>query len=106
LPGERATAVAIYRLLQKSAFGPEDIKRLAKAYESALRALELSDRYDPITEIIARRIIEVKDQEVTILMNDLAADYDMFRMKEKPRKIRAGLLDGDVSGARVRGLPV
>ena len=50
------------------------------------------------------------DQEVTILMNDLAADYDMFRMKEKPRKIRAGLLDGaprrDVSGARVRGLPV
>jgi hypothetical protein len=27
-------------------------------YESALRALELSDRYDPITEIIARRIIE------------------------------------------------
>ena len=50
--------MAIYRLLQKSAFGPEDIKRLAKAYESALRALELSDRYDPITEIIARRIIE------------------------------------------------
>jgi hypothetical protein len=33
----------------------------------------------------------MKDQEVTILMNDLAADYDMFRMKEKPRKIRAGL---------------
>ena len=48
----------------------------------------------------------MKDQEVTILMNDLAADYDMFRMKEKPRKIRAGLQDGDVSGARVRGLPV
>jgi hypothetical protein len=24
----------------------------------------------------------MKDQEVTILMNDLAADYDMFRMKE------------------------
>jgi hypothetical protein len=48
----------------------------------------------------------MKDQEVTVLMNDLAADYDMFRMKEKPRKIPAGLLDGDVSGARVRGLPV
>ena len=50
--------------------------------------------------------LTMKDQEVTILMNDLAADYDMFRMKEKPRKIPAGLLDGDVSGARVRGLPV
>ena len=35
--------------------------------------------------------LTIKDQEVTILMNDLAADYDMFRMKEKPRKIRTGL---------------
>ena len=31
----------------------------------------------------------MKDREVTILMNDLAADYDMFRMKEKPGKIRS-----------------
>ena len=52
LLGEGVTAVAIYRLLQKSVFGPEDIKRLAKAYESALRALELSDRNDPITELL------------------------------------------------------
>ena len=50
--------MAIYRLLQKSVFGPDDIERLATAYESALRLLELNDRDDPITEIIARRIIE------------------------------------------------
>jgi hypothetical protein len=50
--------VAIYRLLQNSAFGPEDIERLATAYEDALRALKLSDRDDPITEIVAKRIIE------------------------------------------------
>jgi hypothetical protein len=56
--GERATAVAIYRLLQKSAFGPDDIERLTTAYESALRVLELNDRSDPITEFVARRIIE------------------------------------------------
>jgi hypothetical protein len=47
-----------YRLLQKSAFGPDAIERLATAYEGALRVLELSDRDDPITEIIAKRIIE------------------------------------------------
>jgi hypothetical protein len=47
----------------------------------------------------------MKDQEVTILMNDLAADYDMFRMKEKPRKIRAGLSRRGDWGARVRGDP-
>jgi hypothetical protein len=52
------TAVAIYRLFQNSVFGPDDIQRLSTAYESALRALELNDRDDPITQIIAKRIIE------------------------------------------------
>jgi integrase len=51
-------AVAIYRLLQNSAFGPEDIERLSAAYEEALRLLELLDRTDAATQIIARRIIQ------------------------------------------------
>lgn len=50
--------MAIYRLLQKSAFGPEDIQLLATAYEDALRALKLNDRDDPITQLVAKRIIE------------------------------------------------
>jgi hypothetical protein len=50
--------VAIYRLLQKSAFGPEDIQLLATAYEDALRALKLNDRDDPITQLVAKRSIE------------------------------------------------
>ena len=50
--------MAIYRLLQKSAFGPEDIALLATAYEDALRALKLNDRDDPITQLVAKRIIE------------------------------------------------
>ena len=45
--------------------------------------------------------LTMKGQEVTILMNDLAADYDMFRMKEKPRKIRTGLARRGDWGARV-----
>ena len=45
--------------------------------------------------------LTMKDQEVTILMNDLAADYDMFRMKEKPRQIRTGLSRQGDWGARV-----
>jgi hypothetical protein len=51
--------MAIYRLLQNSALGPEEIKRMTDAYEHALRALRLSDRNDPITEIVARRIIAI-----------------------------------------------
>jgi len=48
----------IYPLLQKAAFEPEDIKRLVAAYEEALRVLQLSDRDDPITQIIGERIIK------------------------------------------------
>jgi hypothetical protein len=51
--------MAIYRLLEKSAFGPEEIERMTTAYEDALRALGLSDRADPMTEILARKIIEI-----------------------------------------------
>ena len=62
-PVGRGTAsgcvVAIYRLLQKSAFGPDDIKRMSDAYERALVALELKDRDDPLTETIAKLIVEI-----------------------------------------------
>jgi hypothetical protein len=39
--------MAIDRLLQNAAFGPEDIERLSAAYEEALHLLQLSDRTDP-----------------------------------------------------------
>ena len=51
--------MAIYRLLQKSAFGPEDTKRMGEAYELALIQLDLKNRYDPLTESIARLIVEI-----------------------------------------------
>ena len=51
--------MAIYRLLQKSAFGPEEIERMTTAYEDALRVLRLTDRTDPMTEILAKKIIEI-----------------------------------------------
>jgi hypothetical protein len=38
---------------------PEDIGRLVAAYENCLRILNLSDRSDPITELIAKKVIEV-----------------------------------------------
>jgi hypothetical protein len=48
--------VAIYRLLQRQAFDPEAV--LTTAYEAALKVLKLSKGDDPITESIAKRIIE------------------------------------------------
>jgi hypothetical protein len=51
--------VAIHPLFQRQAFGPEEIDRLAAAYETALETLHLPNRPDPVTEVVARRIIEI-----------------------------------------------
>jgi hypothetical protein len=48
----------IVRLLQYEAFGPEDIKVITAAFEGALSSLGLVDRADPLTEIVAKKIIE------------------------------------------------
>lgn len=49
----------IYRLLQNMPMGPEEIRRLAAAYEQALRGIGLVDREDPIAEMVAKKVIEL-----------------------------------------------
>jgi hypothetical protein len=49
----------INRLLKDSKLTPEEIEKLNKAYAFALRSLSLVDRNDPLTEIVARKIIEI-----------------------------------------------
>lgn len=51
--------MTIHRLLQHIPLAPEDIGRLVAAYEATLEALELKSRSDPITEIVAQKIIEI-----------------------------------------------
>jgi hypothetical protein len=73
--------MAIYRLLQNSPLGPEEISRLVLAYERTLKALGLKDRSDPITQMVAKKIIEigqtgVRDplQLATLAVRELAGD--------------------------------
>jgi len=56
--------MAIYRLLQNSPLGPEEIAILTDAYERTLRTLNLVDRNDPITQLIAGKIIELGQRGV------------------------------------------
>lgn len=49
----------VRQLLAKSPLGPEEIDVLVKAYEETLHAFGLVDRDDPITEIIAQKVIEI-----------------------------------------------
>ena len=56
--------MAIYRLLQNAPMGPEEIAVLTEAYELTLKKLGLVDRCDPITQIVAKKIIEVGQRGV------------------------------------------
>ena len=49
----------ILRQLEGLSLGAAEIEHLCNAYEEALRRLRLVDRKDPITELVARRIIEI-----------------------------------------------
>ena len=51
--------MTIHRLLQNTPLGPEDIERLVTAYEKTLVALDLKKSDDPVTQIIAKKIIEI-----------------------------------------------
>ncbi|HWM47930.1 MAG TPA: hypothetical protein VNR11_13580 [Xanthobacteraceae bacterium] len=51
--------MAIYRLLQNSSFDPEAVEIMTTAYEAARERLGLVDRSDPLTELVAGRIIEI-----------------------------------------------
>jgi hypothetical protein len=51
--------MTIHRLFKDTAFGPDEIERLVAAYNQTLRALRLKDRNDPITQLVAEKIIAV-----------------------------------------------
>jgi hypothetical protein len=61
---ERKLEMAIYRLLQNSPLGPEEITILTDAYECLLRRLGLVNRNDPITELVAKKVIELGQRGV------------------------------------------
>ena len=51
--------MAIYRLIANGSFDPDVIVAMSAAYEKALSDLQMSDRTDPFTELIAKAIVNV-----------------------------------------------
>ena len=43
---------------------PDDVERLNRAYTYALRSLHLVDRNDPVTKIVAQKIVEIDSKGV------------------------------------------
>lgn len=50
--------MGIHKLIANGAFGPDEIRVMSEAYEAALIVLQLNND-DPITELIAKSIINV-----------------------------------------------
>jgi len=51
--------MTIRRLLQYSSVPPEEVVRLRIAYQKSLHALHLVDRNDPVSEIVAKKVIQI-----------------------------------------------
>ena len=51
--------MAIYRLITNGSFGPDAIEAMTAAYEAALVDLRMINRSDPLTELIAKSIVNV-----------------------------------------------
>jgi hypothetical protein len=51
--------MAIYRLMASGSFGPDEIAAMTAAYESVLIDLRTVNRNDPLTELIAKSIIDL-----------------------------------------------
>jgi hypothetical protein len=68
--------MAIYRLLQNAPLGPDELSRLGAAYERTLEVLELKDRNDPMTELVARKLLAIHQTGVCdpVRLSELAVD--------------------------------
>ena len=49
----------IKRLVEGRAFDPGEVELLVRVFEAPLKDLNLANRADPATELVAKRIIEI-----------------------------------------------
>jgi hypothetical protein len=57
-------SMPIDRLLQQSSLPPDTIARPKVAYARTMSSLGLVDRNDPITELVAKKLIEVAQRGI------------------------------------------
>src|SRR5262245_55570900 len=79
--------MAIYRIFRERVFEPEAVIYMAKAYEGVLVALRLTHRQDSITELVAKKIVEIAEM----------GERDPARLRDRAlEEFRGSTLDGEV----------
>jgi hypothetical protein len=66
-------AIPIHRLLEPGVFEPEQIATMARVFEDVLTTLGLVDREDPMTTLVAKKLIELAR----------TGEHDPARLKER-----------------------
>ena len=56
--------MSIEQLLETKSFAPETVTRIKLAYVETLRSLQLVDRDEPLTDAIAKKIVELAQTDV------------------------------------------
>jgi hypothetical protein len=51
--------MSVERLLEKAAFGPEEITQMRRAYELALQKVGVADPAGPLADLIAAKIVAI-----------------------------------------------
>ena len=62
--GTLVVSMSMSEPLLSCSLGPEDIEGLVAAYEQALIALGIEDRNDPMTELVAKKVFEIRQMGV------------------------------------------
>jgi hypothetical protein len=57
--GNRDHSMPLTRYLQEGVFDPAAIEVMATAFGAVCKSLQLATRVDPLTEIVARKVIEI-----------------------------------------------
>jgi hypothetical protein len=96
--------MTIHRLFKDTAFGPDEIERLVIANKQTLRALRLKDRNDPITQLVAEKIIEIgrtgieDPAEISKLALEQLGPLRRTDTSRRPRRSALCLAPDDVAG--------
>jgi hypothetical protein len=57
---ELGAAMPIYEIMRRQGmFAPEEVAMLGKVFEDLLQTLGLVDRQDPMTEMVAKKLVEL-----------------------------------------------
>jgi hypothetical protein len=79
--------VPIYELLRRQgSYEPEDVAMLGKVFDDVLQTLGLVERKDPVTEMVAKKLVELAKTGVRDPLRLKALTIQAFTQQQIQRK--------------------